>query len=307
MKVCFIGVGSIAKRHIRNLKDLRGDNVDITVVRRENSVELEEPLKDMISRTLFTNDKLDRHYDAIFITNPTAFHYKTLQQYFAYSDFFFIEKPIFMTGKEDLKVFLNTAKTYYVACPLRYTNVIQYLKNNIDFSSFYSIRCISSSYLPDWRPGIDYRKSYSALKKMGGGVSVDLIHEWDYLHYLIGLPKSIHSIISKKSDLDIDSDDIAVYIAEYQDKVVELHLDYFGRKTVRKIEMIGREDTIIADLISQKIEWLRKEKIIDLDQNRDDYQKKELKHFLDIVDGKCSTDNSIETACEILRVARGGI
>ena len=62
----------------------------------------------------------------------------------------------------------------------------QYVKNNVDLSKVYSARAISSSYLPDWRPGQDYRTTYSAHKDMGGGVSIDLIHEWDYLSWLFG-------------------------------------------------------------------------------------------------------------------------
>ena len=127
----------------------------------------------------------------------------------------------------------------------------------------------------------------------------------NYLHYLIGMPEEVKCFICKKSKLEIDSDDIAVYIAEYKDKIVELHLDYFGRETVRKMELFGNEDTIIVDLVKQRIEWLKQEKRIDLEQERNEFQKRELEHFLDIINGRCECDNDLEDACEVLRLARG--
>ncbi len=214
-------------------------------------------------------------------------------------------KPVFEKGDENINLFVESKKVFYTACPLRYTNVIQYLKNNVDFSKVYSLRAISSSYLPEWRPGTDYRNTYSAHKELGGGVSIDLIHEWDYIHYLIGSPIEVKNIIKKTSDLEIDSDDIAVYIAEYSDKIVELHLDYFGRKTIRRVELYCQEDTIIADLVEQKIIFLKSGNVIDLSQERNEYQKRELFHFLDIVSGKVESDNDLKEATSILRITRG--
>ncbi len=305
MNLLFIGLGSIAKRHISNLRGLFGDELNITVLRSGKGKPLADEARVMIDRVCTSEDGLETHYDAVFITNPTSFHYESLNKYHDKSDTFFIEKPVFVTGEEDISAFLNKGKKYYVACPLRYCNVIQWLKYNMDFSSVHSMRVISSSYLPDWRPGTDYRDTYSAHKDMGGGVSIDLIHEWDYISYLIGFPQTIKSIIRKKSNLEIDSDDVALYIAEYADKVVEVHLDYMGRKTIRQIELFTEDDTIVADLVEQKIKWLCSGEELDLSEDRDSYQKKELLHFMDIVNGRIESDNDIEESCRVLRIARG--
>lgn len=305
-KVCFIGLGSIAARHINNLKDIFGNEIEIDVLRSGNGKPLDEPLQSMIEQVYYDYESLPKEYDVIFVTNPTRLHYETLQKVQAHAKHFFIEKPVFETGKEEItELQLKKDSVYYVACPLRYTNVIQYLKENVDFNEVYSMRCISSSYLPDWRPGTDYRNTYSARKDLGGGVSIDLIHEWDYICYLAGQPERVHSFIGHKSNLEIDSDDLAVYIAEYSNKFVELHLDYLGRKTIRKIELFTKDDSIEADLIEQKIVYRKENQMIDLNEDRDSYQKKELLHFFDMVEGRCLNDNTIERACRTLCITRG--
>ena len=196
MNLLFVGIGSIAKRHIRNLRELCGNRIHITALRRGGRDTASSVLMP-IDRVVYSKDELERQYDAIFITNPTSEHYGTLEALLPYSDHFFIEKPVFRTGEEDLQRFILPSKKYYVASPLRYTNVIQYLKENVDFSRIYAMCCISSSYLPDWRPGTDYRTTYSAHRELGGGVSIDLIHEWDYINYLIGRPRELKSIVGK--------------------------------------------------------------------------------------------------------------
>lgn len=304
MKVLFIGFGSIAKRHITNLYELLKGEVCIDLMRREATVP--DDFSTQIHAVYTTYQSLPNNYDAIFITNPTRLHYETLKAVHEKSKNFFIEKPVFETGQEDIKALdLKLDNVYYVACPLRYTNVIQYLKHNIDFDQVYSMRCISSSYLPDWRPGTDYRATYSAKKELGGGVSIDLIHEWDYICYLIGQPRSVKSYISKKSDLEIDSDDIAVYIAEYDDKIVELHLDYFGRVPQRKIELFMRDDVIEADLIDQKIIYKKGNRVVNLSQDRNEYQKRELECFFNLMKNKETNENDLRNAVNILNLARG--
>lgn len=312
LNVCFVGVGSIAKRHIANLVEICKElDIQLNIDCFRHSVSIKSSEVDCyINNNYYDINETAASYDAVFITNPTSLHLEAFSAFQQKSNCFFIEKPLCSPEQYDLfaaETEKHKDKIIYVACPLRYTNVIQYIKNHVDFTKAYSLRCISSSYLPEWRKGVDYRKTYSARKELGGGVSIDLIHEWDYICYLLGKPKSVQSIIKKISNLEINSDDISIYIADFGDKTVELHLDYFGRSEIRTIEIFTDEDTIIGDLISNKITYLRSGKIIDLAEERDDYQKKELINFLDIIDGKIKSTNDLQKAIDVLKLTKGVI
>ena len=157
------------------------------------------------------------------------------------------------------------------------------------------MRSISSSYLPDWRPNIDYRNCYSAHKNQGGGVSIDLIHEWDYLTFLFGMPTICRSIISKKSSLEIDSDDIAIYVAENVSITFEVHLDYYGRKPIREMMIFTKDETISCDILNEEIHFLKQDRKMVFEKDRDKFQKDELRHFLDIVEGSSENDSTVYT------------
>ena len=306
IKVCFIGIGSIAKRHIRNLHLLcrsRGLELHIDAFRQKGGE------VDGVERVYIDADNMPCDYDVIFITNPTAMHLHTLRKFHNKGKHFFIEKPVVVVSQIDeaYEFQLRQESVYYVACPLRYNAVIQYIKRNINPDDVISVRSISSSYLPDWRLGQDYRDTYSAHKEMGGGVSIDLIHEWDYLTYLFEWPENTQSFIGKKSSLEIDSDDYAIYIAEFANKIAELHLDYFGRKTIREIELFTKEETILGDIANNKIMFLRSGEVFDFHEERDDYQRRELEHFLDMVEGKVQNEDGYYHGLKVLELTQGNM
>ena len=311
LKICFTGIGSIARRHIRNLRTVcrgRGIELRVDAVRRSEWADRKDD-ELQLGRVYTSYEEMDSEYDVVFITNPTEYHIETLKNIMKYGRNFFIEKPVSSVSQieEAVKLRLKKDAVYYVAGPLRYNAVIQYLKENVDFGKVISIRSISSSYLPEWRPGTDYRQTYSASRRLGGGVSIDLIHEWDYLTFLIGMPQKIFYLYGKKSALEIDSEDYAIYMAEYEDKIVELHLDYFGRKTIRQVMILTDEDTVCGDLVNNRIEFMKTGEIIDFHERRDDYQIRELEHFLDMIEGRAKSDSDIGHAVEVLKLTQGRI
>ena len=303
IKICFFGMGSIGKRHLKNLVKILNERkikFEIDVVKRKK--ELDDEVKNHINNIYKINEFEPNFYDIVFIVNDTSAHIETLNLMKNYSNNFFIEKPLSINAR---KININDYKDkkIYIACPMRYSNVIEYLKKEIDFSKVYSVRAICSTYLPDWRPTIDYRNNYSAKKELGGGVTLDLIHEWDYLTYLLGFPEKIFNLNKKVSHLEINSDDLSIYIAKYKDKLVELHLDYFGRIPIRKVEFFLKEGTVIGDFIKNTI-TLEDNREINLSDDVDDYIK-EMNNFLDIIFNQKNNFNNLEHAYKVLKLIKG--
>lgn len=307
MKICFIGLGSIGARHFRNLSTIlteRGIEHTIDAL-RSSSRPLPEDIAEKLHKQYVYLDKLPIDYDIAFICTPTANHYSDIQGLVSHAKHMFIEKPIFDAVYEMDELNLEKNAVYYVACPLRYNAVLQYLKEYIRDRNVFSARAICSTYLPDWRPNVDYRTVYSAHRDMGGGVFIDLIHEWDYLSWLFGIPDCVKSIYGQYSDLEIDSDDLALYIGEYSNKLISLHLDYFGKVEKREIELFTSEDTIVGDIRNSKVHFLKENKTVDFFEERNVYQLREIEHFLDLVEGKIQNDSDVVHALNMLKIAKG--
>jgi len=309
-KIGIIGLGSIGTRHLHNIAHVlkqKDYSYTIDLIRSGTGKKVDKEIEKIINKTYCSFEEVPNNYDIIFVTNPTYLHFETVKQFASKTRHMFIEKPVF--DKEDYSLDdlpLKEDSIYYVACPLRYTNVIQYLKQNCELSNVYCARVICSSYLPDWRPHLDYRATYSAHEDEGGGVSIDLIHEWDYLHYLFGEPEQVYNIRGKFSNLEIDSDDLSLYLARYKNMAVEVHLDYFGRKPIREIQLFADEDTIVGDLINSEIRFLKSGRTLSFKESRDDFQYKEIVYFFDILEGIEINHSDIPTAISTLKIAKEG-
>lgn len=306
MKVLFVGIGSIGTRHLKNLVAIceeQGRELEIDALRssdRPLPEEVEAHLRHQYSSRLQVTGK----YDVIFITNPTQLHFETIAALAKQGKTLFIEKPLFESDSYSLAEAHLVDKKAYVACPMRYTGTFIALKKLLQSRRVYSTRVICSSYLPDWRKGVDYRKNYSAQKAQGGGVAIDLIHEWDYLIDLFGFPKTLCHLEGKMSHLEIDSEDIAVYIAGYNKMLAEVHLDYFGRTYRRTAEFFTEEGTVVADFGKGEI-LLENGERLDLAEEPNERYIREMRHFLAFADGKAESSNPPELALRTLSVALG--
>ena len=302
LKVCFVGLGSIGKRHLRNLVTVakeRGLELSIDALRHAPS-SLGTDICALIDKEYYSVADLP-NYDIIFICNPSQKHYETLLALNEKAKCFFIEKPAFTKPltDEELAPFTDERK-YYVACPLRHTKVYAALQKFVSENRIYSARAICSSYLPEWRPGVDYRKLYSASKD-SGGVKIDLIHEFDYLFSLFGFPLESQLFEGHMSHLEIESSDVVSFVGRYPNMMLELHLDYFGRIPQRYIELYVEDDLVRFDYLKSTVSALKSGNVDSLGEERNDFQMMEVEYFLDLAFGMKGNVNSISYANDALR------
>jgi predicted dehydrogenase len=124
-----------------------------------------------------------------------------------------------------------------------------------------SVNAQVGQYLPDWRPAEDYSKGMSARKETGGGVMLDLVHEFDYLLWLIGSVVTVACQYRNSGALNIETEDVADVLLKFVSGVTgTIHLDYLQQKLVRNCLFTGSKGSITWNLATSKVNWINSKK-----------------------------------------------
>lgn len=249
MKVLIIGLGSIARKHINALNSLT--SCQIYALRSNKDAEHWPGVTNV-----FDLEEIIWQVDFVILSNPTSLHYQFILSLLDFGKPLFIEKPPIHTLQQAKGLFEKIDRKNlitYVACNLRFHPAIKYLKENLTTDALNEVNVYCGSYLPEWRPDNDFRKIYSAIPEMGGGVHLDLYHEIDYMAWLLGLPDGSKVYKSNKSTLRIKAIDYANYLWTYRNFNVSIILNYYRIKPKRAIEFLFEDTIWKVDLLSNKI------------------------------------------------------
>jgi predicted dehydrogenase len=303
MKVLLIGLGSIARKHLAALRELRPHCAIYALRSGSSSAEVEDV------QNIFEWGEIPTDIDFAMICNPTSEHYSTIKKVLHLEVPIFIEKPPFMNTEGVhalIKLAEEKAVKTYIAFNFRFHPVIQWLKENLIGKRVLEVQAYCGSYLPNWRPGRDYREVYSAKNELGGGVHLDLIHELDYLVWLFGEPIKLDFFCNKVSDLEIDSPDVAHYWLRYPVFNISVLLNYYRKDAMRKVEIVMDDNTWTADLIKGKITNGGGERIFEDKRPVADTYRDQMRYFLD---GLCNDRpymNSLSDSLKTLNYCLGG-
>ena len=301
-KVLIIGLGSIAQKHIKALRKIDPE-AQIMALRSYSSASAWEGIDNIFSYTDIPED-----VDFILVSNPTSEHYQTIEQILDQGIHkpLFIEKPPFhsLGGTDQLleKVKKAEVKTY-TAFNFRFHPVIQWLKTNIPGKRLLEVQAYCGSYLPEWRPGRDYREVYSAQIDKGGGVHLDLIHELDYLLWLLGNPQEVKSHLSKVSDLAIDSVDSAHYWLTYEQLNAGITLNYYRPFPKRTIEWVFDDEVWYAELINGSIRDQGGAVVYQADFDGQKTYDEQMQYYLNHLNNQQPYMNDVFNATETLKIA----
>jgi predicted dehydrogenase len=325
VKVLIAGLGSIGQRHVRNLRAVLGDGVEILAYRTRGlphviteSMQLDDTasVEDRYGVRSFTSldQALSMRPDAVFVCNPTSHHLATALAAVRAGCHVLIEKPLSHAydGVEEL---IETAdrqgRIAAVGYQMRCHPALLRLRELVcrkAIGRVVSVRAEMGEYLPDAHPYEDYRVSYAARAVLGGGVILCYVHEYDYLSWLFGMPSRVFTMGGRLGHLEIDVEDTALTTLECEVDgaavMMQLHHSFLQRPASRTCEVVGECGTIRVDLNapSMTVASVSGVETHTFDGfKRNDLFVTELKHFLSAIGG---ADAPIVTAREAARSLR---
>ncbi len=245
-RILVVGAGSIGRRHLANAAALAEAAVCDSVAERAEAAAAGS------GAPYFTalEDALAWGPDGVVVATPHDSHLAVASLAVEAGADVLIEKPI-AHRLDGVDAFLDRAdalgRKIFVVCNMRYHPGPATLRRSLsEIGRPLFLRADYGNYLPNMRPGADYRTLYCARRETGGGVILDAVHEIDYVTWLLGPADEIGCEADRLSDLDIDVEDYAVLALRHACGArSEIHLDYLRQHKRRGCEIAGAEGSLI--------------------------------------------------------------
>ena len=313
MKFMIAGLGSIGRRHLRNLIALGEE--DILLYRSGKSTLPDDELKGYINETDL-DSVLAHEPDAVIVSNPTALHLDVAIPAAEAGCHLLLEKPIShnLERIDELQAAVERGGgKVLVGYQFRFHPGLRAVKRLLEEGKIgkpVSVRAHWGEYLPAWHPWEDYQNSYAAREDLGGGVVLTLCHPFDYLRWLLGEVESVWGMVGQQGDLDIDVEDIAEVVLQFQSGVFgSVHLNYHQRPPVHSLEIIGTEGTVcwenqegitrIYQASSQEWEVISPPEGFE----RNDLFLTEMSHFIEVLEGDADPVCGLVDGIRALQIA----
>ena len=264
-RVLIVGLGSIGQRHLRLLRE-RLPAAQIMALRHGSCESLPNGID---ACTTSLEEAVAFAPDIAVIASPATFHYETALALAQAGTHLLVEKPLAVNaveGKALAEAAAAAGVVLQVGYNLRFLDSLRQFRTalkNGRIGRVVSIRAEVGQYLPDCRPGHDWRDTVSARAELGGGVLLELSHELDFLRWIFGEVGAVRGWMGRQGALDLDVEDTVHTLLEFVaptprdakgvPPVASVSLDFIRRDTVRQCVAIGEDGTLKWDAISSEI------------------------------------------------------
>ena len=312
--VLVAGLGSIGRRHVRNLQAL--GVTDFVFYRTRQGTLADDELS---AHPTFTDldEALARKPALAIVANPTASHLSVAQSAAEAGCHLLIEKPLSHSraGVDELAaVIARQSLTTLIGCQFRFHPLLAELRRGLAAGRLGRVigaRAEWGEYLPDWHPWEDHRRSYSARSDLGGGVVLTLIHPLDYMYWLFGPVDRVHAETRAIPSLETAAgEDWAEITLRFSSGVVAaVHLDYWQKPAVHTLEVTGEAGSVRWDYHGGTLTWRQAsgETTESLPEGfeRNTMFVDEMRHFLECAAEGRPTDIPLADGIAVLDVALG--
>jgi predicted dehydrogenase len=311
MKFLIAGLGSVGRRHMRNLIAL--GETDIVLYRTLKATLPDDELAGYSVETDFAVALKKHKPDAVIVSNPTSLHLDVAIPAAEAGCAILLEKPI-SHSMERVDVLQSAVQKsgskVLVAFQFRFHPGMvktRELIENGEIGRVVSAHVHFGEYLPAWHPWEDYRKGYAARADMGGGVVATQCHSLDYLPWLVGRRvESLWGFAGKLSDLEVDVDDTAKIGLRFEGGALgSLHLDYNQQPPEHEFRIIGTNGTIKWNLADGAVRIYRTDKkdwdVFPLPEGweRNMMFMEQTRHFVDVVSGTSEPACTLEDGVQV--------
>lgn len=296
MRFLIAGCGSIGLRHCGTLRSL-GHRVAVwdTDAGRMH----EARTKHGAEPAAGWEDGLGGHPDGVLVCTPPSSHVALARRALEAGAHVFVEKPLAIATAEVpslLDLAEHSGRVLAVGFNLRFLPSLRRVKALIDsrrIGKVFAARAEFGFFLPEWRPGRDYRDNYATRSAEGGGILLDAIHELDYLGWLFGEVTEVFCTADHLSPLVGDTEDLAEVTMRFASGVLaQVHLDYLRRAYRRDLEVIGETGVITWDYRTRSVQVLGpapdqvEAEVGTADAANEIMYLEEIRHFIGCMEGR---------------------
>lgn len=311
MRFLIAGLGSVGRRHFRNLVAL--GETDILLLRTGRST---LPDGELSGVPTFPNleSALDQRPDAVIVSNPTALHLEVATPAVQRGLSVLIEKPVSHSweGMDDLVQAQQTSRArVLVGYQYRFDGGLQQAKRALEEGRIgrpLAARAIYGDHLPAWHPWEDFRNSYSSRPELGGGALLTLSHPLDYLRWMLGEARPLWAVLASQGGWGIPVEDLAQAGFRFESGAIgTVHLDFLQQPPGHLLEIVGSEATLVWDQFARERPDGREGRLWFPEEgpapNRDAMFLAEMDHFRSVARGEVEPACRLEDGIAALRMA----